>query len=301
MGALTVQRSGRAAWALAARDHNVVTHDELVALGFTPRAIKHRVATRRLHPQARGIYSVGSPRLTREGRWMVAVKACGDGAALSHLSAAVLWGFWKRETSRIHVSVSPGANPRRRGVKVHRRDSFEVTSKNRIPVTTPECTLIDLAASEPRDDIEAMVNQADVLGLTNPEKLRRAAAKVGKRPGAKRLRRILDIATFRFTRSRLERAFIPIALRAGLPRPLTRQIVNGREVDFYWPELKLVVETDGLTYHRTPQQQAKDLKRDQTHRLSELTPLRFSHGQIRYEPAYVERVLHGVARQLLAA
>jgi very-short-patch-repair endonuclease/predicted transcriptional regulator of viral defense system len=301
MAGSTVQRSGRAAWQLAARDHNIVTFDELRELGFTRSAIEHRVRTKRLHAQARGVYSVGSPRLTREGRWMVAVKACGEGSALSHLSAAVLWGFWKRDPGRIHVSVPPGANPRRRGVKVHRRDSFEVTRKNRIPVTTPECTLIDLAASEARDDIEAMVNRADVLGLTNPEKLRRAAAKVGKRPGARRLRRILDVATFRFTRSRLERVFIPIAIRAGLPRPLTRQIVNGEEVDFYWPELKLVVETDGLTYHRTPQQQARDLKRDQKHRASGLTPLRFSHGQIRYEREYVERVLRALAEQLLAA
>lgn len=257
--------------------------------------------TKRLHPQARGVYSVGSPRLTREGRWMVAVKACGAGAVLSHRSAAVLWGFWKREPSRIHVSVPASANPRRRGVTVHRRESFEATRKNRVPVTTPDCTLIDLAAREPRDDLEAMVNKADVLGLTNPEKLRRAAAKVGKRPGAKRLRRILDIATFRFTRSRLERAFIPIALRAGLPRPLTAQMVNGHEVDFYWPDLGFVVETDGLTYHRTPQQQAADLKRDQAHVASGLRCCRFSHGQIRYEPGYVERVLRAAARQLLAA
>jgi very-short-patch-repair endonuclease len=279
----------------------VVSHAELQALGFSADAIKHRIATKRLHPQARGVYSVGSPELTREGRWMVAIKACGEGAALSHLSAAVLWGFWKREPSRIHVSVPATANPRRRGVRTHRRDAFEVTRKSRIPVTTPECTLIDLAATEPRDDLEAMVNQADILGLTNPDKLRLAAGVTRSRRGAPRLALILDVATFRFTRSRLERTFIPIAIRAGLPRPLTRQIVNGEEVDFYWPELKLVVETDGLTYHRTPQQQARDLKRDQKHKLSGLLPLRFSHGQIRYEPGYVEQILREVARQLLAA
>lgn len=278
-----------------------MTRDELVALGFSAEAIKHRVATRRLHPQARGIYSVGSPHLTREGRWMVAIKACGEGAALSHMSAAVLWGFWKREPSRIHVSVRATANPRRRGVRVYRREAFEVTRKNGIPVTTPECTLIDLTPTTARDDLEHMVNKADILGLTNPEKLRRAAGTARNRRGAARLCLILDVATFSFTRSRLEREFMPIALRAGLPRPLTCAIVNGEEVDFYWPELGLVVETDGLTYHRTPQQQAADLKRDQRHRASGLTPLRFSHGQIRYEPAYVEQVLREVARQLLAA
>jgi very-short-patch-repair endonuclease len=84
-----------------------------------------------------------------------------------------------------------------------------------------------------------------------------------------------------------------------LPRPLTAQIVNGEEVDFFWPELGLVIETDGLTYHRTPQQQAKDLARDQKHVASGLTCCRFSHGQIRYEPKRVEAVLRALAERLV--
>ena len=71
-------------------------------------------------------------------------------------------------------------------------------------------------------------------------------------PGVGRLREILDRRTFRYTRSELERVFIPLARQAGLPMPLTSVDVNGHEVDFYFPDLELVVETDGLTYHRTP-------------------------------------------------
>jgi very-short-patch-repair endonuclease len=174
---------------------------------------------------------------------------------------------------------------------VHRRTAFEVTTRDGIPVTTAECTITDLAASEPRGHVEAMINEADIRGLTDPEKLRGYLDTVGRRPGARPLRRMLDIRTFRFTRSKLERDFIPIALRAGLPRPLTRQVVDGYEVDFYWPELKLIVETDGLTYHRTPQQQARDLERDQAHLASGHTCCRFSDGQIRYEADGVEAVL----------
>ena len=269
----------------------MVTHVELLELGFTDHAIKHRVKTGRLHRIARGVYAVGSPNLTREGRLMVAIKACGPQAALSHLSAAVLWGFWKREPGRIHVSVPATSNPRVRGVTVHRRARFETTRFMRIPVTTPDCTMIDLAATQDRDDVEGAINEADVKGRTNPERLRAVLDGIGRRPGAARLRHILDIATFTFTRSTLERAFIPIALAAGLPRPLTCHEVNGFEVDFYWPDLKLIVETDGLTYHRTPQQQAEDLRRDQIHTASGHRCFRFSHGQIRFEPKHVERIL----------
>jgi very-short-patch-repair endonuclease len=79
---------------------------------------------------------------------------------------------------------------------------------------------------------------------------------------------------------------------------LTKQWVSGFEVDFYWPGLGLVVETDGLRYHRTPAEQARDRLRDQTHAAAGLTPLRFTHAQIRYEPEHVSTVLASVAGRL---
>jgi very-short-patch-repair endonuclease len=290
----------RAAWALAKRQHGVMARQQLLRLGFTPEAIRHRIATGRLFPLFRGVYAVGRREVGQEGWLMAAVLACGgEDAAICHESAASHLAIVRTKLLRpIHVSVSD-RRPRvaRRGIVVHRRRAFETTVYRGIPVTTPECTIIDLAPGCSRDEIEAMVNEADVRGLTDPERLRAAVDRVGPRRGVRELRRILDIRTYRFTRSGLERAFIPIALRAGLPRPLTCQVVNGVEVDFYWPDLGLVVEADGLTYHRTPQQQAKDLRRDQRHVAAGLVCLRFSHGQIRYEPAEVEAVL----RRVLAA
>ena len=60
-------------------------------------------------------------------------------------------------------------------------------------------------------------------------------------------------------------------------------------------ELGLVVETDGLRYHRTPAQQSRDRLRDQAHAAAGLTPLRFSHAQVRYDPAHVRMTLMAVA------
>ena len=300
----TDQARAKAAWDTARRQHGVITRVQLLELGFSTKAIEHRLAKRRLFPVHRGVYAVGRAELTRHGQWMAAVLACGERAALSHEDAAELYGFGLRRwrPPEIHVSVpAVGKRQKRSGMVVHRRAAFETRRFEHIPVTTPECTLIDVAATRSRDELEDGINQADIRGRTNPERLRRALEEVGRRPGARMLRLVLDIATFRFTRSGLERAFIPIALRAGLSRPLTAQLVNGYEVDFFWPELGLVVETDGLTYHRTPQQQAADLKRDQAHVASGLKCCRFSHGQIRYEPAHVEGVLRDVARPLLLA
>ncbi|HEX5526629.1 MAG TPA: DUF559 domain-containing protein [Solirubrobacterales bacterium] len=151
--------------------------------------------------------------------------------------------------------------------------------------------MIDLALRLDRRGIERAINEADKYDLVHPPDLRKALeSRVGE-PGAARLRHILDRRTFRLTKEELERRFLPLAHKAGLPVPLTGQLVNGFEVDFYWPDLGLVVETDGLRYHRTPAEQARDRLRDQAHTAAGLIQLRFTHEQVRYEPDHVVRVL----------
>jgi very-short-patch-repair endonuclease len=110
------------------------------------------------------------------------------------------------------------------------------------------------------------------------------------------IRAILDRSGFVLTESEPERRFLPIAALAGLPRRQTQQVVNGFRVDFFWPQLGLVVETDGLRYHRTAEQQARDRVRDQAHTAAGLTPLRFTHWQVRHDQGHVERTLRSVAR-----
>jgi very-short-patch-repair endonuclease len=298
MGAQIQQSNGGEAWTLAGRQHGVVTRGQLEALGYSVKAIRHRVARGRLHPVHAGVYAVGRPELTLDGRFIAAVLACGPTAALSHESAAQLWGIRPVRPGTIEVSITGTAQRRRPGIVLHRRRALEATTRRGIPVTTPVCTLIDLATRLQPRGLDRAVNEADRLDLTTVEDLQAALETGDHRPGSASLKRLLDPRTFRYTRSDLERDFIPIALAAGLSIPLTCQIVNGFEVDFFWPALGLVVETDGWRHHRTPIQQAKDRMRDQAHTAAGLTPLRFTHGQIRYEPAYVRKTLKRVARRL---
>lgn len=149
-----------------------------------------------------------------------------------------------------------------------------------------------------RRGIERMINEADKYDLTHPPQLRRALEERTGEPGVAVLREILDRRTFRLTKEELERRFLPLARKAGLPVPLTGQWVNEFEVDFYWPDLGLVVETDGLRYHRTPAEQARDRLRDQAHTAAGLTQLRFTHEQVRYEPDYVRQILAQTASRL---
>jgi len=231
---------------------------------------------------------------------MAAVLACGPGAVLSHGSAAALWGIAAKQQARIEVSVSIAHRHRQAGITAHRRrlPDSDLTSCDEIPVTTVVRTLVDIACRLAPGPLERAVNEADRLDLVDPEALRAALDGYRGQRGVARLRKLLDRRTFRLTDSELERWFLPQARRAGLPLPLTRQRLNGFKVDFFWPDLRLVVETDGLRYHRTPAQQARDRVRDQIHLAAGFIPLRFTHWQVRYEHAYVRATLTAVARRL---
>lgn len=300
----TRQSSGReTVWGLAARQHGVVGRGQLVRLGLSRRGIQHRIAKGRLHLVARGVYAVGRPELTLHGRWMAAVLAGGPGAVLSHGSAAELWGIRPESSALIEVAVPVTSGRHCPGMRIHRREKLspsDVTSHQGIPVTILVLTLIDLACSLDLSPLERAVNEADRLDLIDPSALRAALDAYAGRPGVARLRELLDRRTLRLTDSDLERRFLPLVSQAGLPLPLTRQRLNGFRVDFFWPDLRLVVETDGLRYHRTPAQQARDHARDQAHLAAGFTPLRFTHAQVRYEADHVRSTLQAVARRLEA-
>jgi hypothetical protein len=287
-------------WGLVAKQHGVVTRQQLCSLGFSSKEIKTRIANRRLHPLWRGVYAVGRPDVPPEGRWLAAVLACGRNAFLSDGSAAALWGIGGYEAGGVEVSVPPESLRRHPGIRVRRRRLAvdDVTERAGIPVTTPLRTVIDLATRLDSRRLEQAINEGANRDLFTPDELREAVGARSGRPGIRRLRQVLDRRTFRLTRSDLERRFLPIADAAGLPPPETRAFVSGYEVDFYWPDLGLVVETDGLRYHRTPAQQARDRLRDQAHTVAGLTPLRFTHEQVRHQPAYVRSMLGRVAARL---
>jgi very-short-patch-repair endonuclease len=290
MGVRMLQRAGGGLWSLVERQDGVVSRGQLLDLGFSKKAIEHGIASGRLHRCRRGVYAVGRPKLTENGRLMAAVLACGPTAALSHGSAAAHWGFLPAWHGPINVSVPLRVARHQPGLVVHRRVVIgpeDVAQFDGIPLTNPICTLIDIASHLHRGRLEAAINEADKRDLAGPDELRAALDKLRRRPGIGVLRRTLDRRAFRLTESGLERRFLSLIDRGGLPMPQTGRTVNGFKVDFYWPDLGIVVETDGLRYHRTPAEQDRDNLRDQTHTAAGLTPLRFSHAQVRYEAQHV--------------
>lgn len=312
------------AWATAKRQQGLVTRRQLLALGFGRRAIQRRIASGRLHRVAQGVYSAGWVPPTRRRLWMAAVLACGHGSSsvgsgespvgngastsgtpafvcLSHRSAGALWGICAEADARVDVSVRARRESARSWIRLRVRPGLPaqgVVVRDCIPVTDPIHTLLDLASELPAAALERAVNDADKLELIDPESLRAGLDAHAGAPGVRALRGLLDRDTFVLSDSDLEVLFRPIAATAGLPLPLSKQVVSGFEVDFLWPDLGLVVETDGLRYHRTPSAQARDRIRDQAHTAAGLTTLRFTHRQVRYQPNYVREILTRTASRL---
>ena len=167
-----------------------------------------------------------------------------------------------------------------------------------IPVTGPIPTLVDLAATSSRGVTEAAVNEADHLGLIDPECLRVGVDLLPRRLGAVHLRTLLDRASQTLTTTELERLFLPLVGEAGLPLPNSQVQLGPHRVDFAWPQIGLIVETDSLRYHRTAFKQSADKRRDNANARRGLATLRFTHGQIRYEATYVRAELAATVRSL---
>jgi very-short-patch-repair endonuclease len=281
---------------VARGQHELITHDQLEALGYSGDAIKHRIRRGRLHPIHRGVYAVGHPNLTQEGKWMAAVLACGDTAALSHDSAAELWRLTRRKpTTPIHVSSLDGSRSRT-GIEVHHPKELNATTHEGVRVTTPAQTLIDIAHTWPQPELEQAIGEADLRRLVGLRALQNGAIRAGRR-GAP-LRRVIERVTFRVTQSELEREFLRLLVRAGLPLPESQKRFGKHRVDFWWPDMRLVVETDGGAFHRTAAQQTADARRGQEHIRAGRFPMRITHGQIFHDAAGTTALLVDVVARL---
>jgi very-short-patch-repair endonuclease len=282
--------------ALAARQHGVVTRRQLHALGLDDSSIARRKSTARLHQLHRNVYAVGRTDLTTEGRYLTAVLAYGNRAVLSHRSAAVLWRICPECGPRIDVTVpSGGSRARRPPIVVHRSPlgASDRMVRERIPVTTPARTIIDLADCSSRRELERAIDEALYLHLDLT-----SVQPFPGRKGAGLLAEVLDTHAGGTTRTRSDFEELLLALCDGqaLPRPLVNQLISGYEVDFVWPEARLIVEADGWSVHRRRSAFERDRRRDAALQVAGWRVIRITWRRLISEPELVARQLAQLLR-----
>jgi len=290
----------------AARQHGVVSRQQLIDAGLGRGAIEHRLRIGWLHRMHRCVFAVGHVPLTREARWMGAVLACGDGAGLSHVCATALWEIRPYSGTWIDVTVPTRAGRAKRDrVRLHRSSTLaaeDVTTHRGIPVTTIARTLLDSAAMLRAPALARTVEQSEIRRLFDLTAVEQTLARHPHHLGAARLTRALDLyRDDELTRSELETLFLALCDAHAIPRPLVNHIVDGEEVDFFWPEQRVVVETDGRGTHLTPAAFERDRARDARLVALGYRVLRFTELQVRLDASTVAEILGAVLRATSAS
>jgi very-short-patch-repair endonuclease len=282
---------------LADSQHGVVSRTQLRAAGITDQMIRRRVERRQLYRIHRGAFSV-TKRPSELGRFLAAALACGDRALLSHRSAGALRDLL-RDRGPIDVLLPGRARPRA-GVRIRTTRSLhpaDVSSHEGIPCTSLARTIVDLGTVLREHELRRVLERSMILRLLDKRALDAALDRANGRRGTGELRRLLgDLDDAPATRSELERRFLDLIRSAALPSPITNGLVHGYEVDFHWPDAKLIVETDGRETHATSFAFERDRQRDLDLSLAGWTVIRITWRQLRDEPERITALLRAKLR-----
>ena len=274
---------------LAARQHGLVTFQQLTALGISKTAISYRMRIGRLHPIHRGVYAVGHPRLSLAARFLAAALASGSDAAVSHVSAAILWGLLTDFGGPTDVTVARRVHSRR-GIRLHcvrRLDPADLTVRDGIPLTTVTRTLLDLADTASDAALRRATRLAQVDRLTTEQAIRQQLARSNGRRGAHRLAALISDGPAP-TRSELEDRLLDLIRANDLPPPKVNAVLRNAthtfEVDFLFPDQRVVVETDGWRYHGDRISRRRDADKQAVLEASGFRVIRLTWDQVKDQP-----------------
>jgi predicted transcriptional regulator of viral defense system len=292
-------RSHASVAGLANRQYGVVSHRQLLRLGFSTSAIGRSSGAERLLRVHRGVYAVGRAELSDHGRCMAAILACGQ-AILSHESAGWLWGLFPKCPREIEVTVVRHGH-QRSGIRVHHATSLcsdEWGWMERVPVTSLPRTLLDLSATGSTRRLTQAIERAERLGKLDLIEIDALLSRRRAGHGTRRLMDALDI--YRdpaFNRARSELLFLDLVKKAGLPRPAMNIYIAGHEIDAYWEAERFAVEVDGWDAHRSRQAFERDPVRQEDLKLAGIDSIRLTARRIERQPLLVAERLAALLSQ----
>jgi very-short-patch-repair endonuclease len=303
---------------LAALQHGAVATAQALGAGLSRRRIHARMASGRFQSICRGVFRVGAVAAPLE-RPAAALLLCGETAVLSHTTALRIWlppepAFarpWtgdavapadQHDWPLTEVTRPGGGSSRMDWLRIHRvhqLTSDEWVLHQRLRVTTPARTLVDLASTLDQAALDRLLARLARARLCTLDDLERAVRRHCGRRGVGRLRRL--VAVWReppFTRSEAERKFLDVVRRARLPAPEANRWTQGMEVDFVWRNWRVAVEVDGWEFHSSRRAFETDRRRDAVLAAAGFLVLRFTWRQLEHES---ELVSAAVSAALTAA
>lgn len=271
----------------------VFTYDQALELGIRRRTIQRRIQAGRWVAIFPRILHHWEVRLEWEGVLSAAVLWGGVGSAVSHASAAGLWGLAGFREGPVEITTT--RRQRVKGIKVHHASRPPAAVRHRgLSVITVERTLLDLCATHSKARMSAVLDDALRRRLTSFPDLRQELKKEARsgRPGISLFRELLDERDGgEITDSKAEDIFRELTDRVRL-KPTHHHLIykDGevlRETDFAFRDEKLDIEIDGYDPHSVRAQFDKDREIDAELRLMGWEILRFTWKHLTQRPDWV--------------
>jgi len=291
----------RAVWEIATGQLGSITRIQLYEFGVGRGAIDHALKCGLIRQVHRGVYAVGHFSLPPFAAEMAAVLAVGEGALLSHYSAAVMWGLIPAVEGDIDVTlVGQDRSRSRDGIRVHRVKSMpprDAGSLRNIPITRPARALLDITPDLRPPELERTFDAALKGKIVTRSAVAETAARSPGRPGAARLAALAraELGDPADTRSWPEGQFLTLIRAGGLPEPELNVRFGRYRIDALWRTHRLAVEIDSYGFHSTRRSFESDHERDLALAAAGFTVMRFTREQIVKQP---ELVLVRLARRL---
>jgi very-short-patch-repair endonuclease len=253
--------------AIADAQRGRVSREQLLSAGIDRAAIWRRLRSGRLDREHRNVYALPHTADIPLAMETGALLACGPGAALSHHSAATLWGLRPGVARPVHVTIPAHRGfPAPSGVKLHRSRILtpaDIRTIQGLPTTSPARTLLDVAGALPDRDVERLLSEAMYARrMVTLQEIRALVKRAGGHPGRLRLARVAGTAGRADTESPVQEMLVGLIRDAGLPMPQTEVPVLDYRLDLFWPELNLAVEVDAYGTHGSPGRFESDRRKD---------------------------------------
>jgi very-short-patch-repair endonuclease len=268
--------------AIARAQQGIVARAQLVTAGVGSSAIHRALRSARLHRLHRGVLSTLAPELLGEDALLIAaLLAAGDGAVLSHGTAAWRWHIIPAPPARIELTVPRTRTPPR-GITLFQGQlrPEDLTLNTRFPSTSVPRTLLDLATRYDQPALLRALAEAEFHHNTRHTDIQ-ATLRRGH-PGSANLRAALNHHTpgHGETKSQLERRFRTLLIDRGIELPLRNEPLGPWTIDCLWPDRRVAVELDGRQHER-PNQADSDDDRDLWLRRNRYVARRYGARQIR--------------------
>jgi hypothetical protein len=291
--------------AIQRRQHGLITLAQAVDIGLTSDEVRAHYRNGRWVMDREGVYAPAGAPPSAERAILAAVLAADGPAWGSHETAGWLWRARYVEQPDVIELLRPlGRHVRMEGVVGHRSGalySADLTTFRRIPITTPERTVVELSGRRSAAELGRIVDDLIRRRLLTLDRLRRCTARLDTAPG-RRLSVVRAVLADRIPGydpgdSDLETRVLRTIVAAGLPPPIQQHRVRIRgktfKLDFAYPELLAGFDMDSWKYHG----QRSPFTDDRTRRnLLELAGWRIYQFTDSHSDAHILDVVRAVLR-----